>query len=248
MQKIDQKQNSAKIGVRINKYLKDQGHSTRRGADELIEQGLVTINGKIAKLGDQVNAGDIVEIKNTVSKTEWKYYAYDKPTGIVTTMPQKGEKEIIKITHFPIKVFPVGRLDKDSTGLIIMTNDGRITERLLSPEFEHEKEYVVGVNKPLTDPFLRKMASGVKIGSQKAGYKTKPAIVKPLHTKEFSIILTEGKNRQIRRMCETLGYHVETLKRIRIMNVTLGTLPAGKFRELVGKEKETLLASLLLNK
>ncbi len=232
--------------MRINKYLKDRGESTRRGADTLIERGQVTINGKIAKLGDQVSDTDIVKINGATHAKPLVYFAYNKPAGIVTTMPQRGEKEIIKVTHFPTKVFPVGRLDKNSTGLLIMTNDGRITERLLSPDFEHEKEYVVGVDKPLTDAFLRKMAAGVEIGSAGLKYKTRPAKVKGLGTKKFGIILTEGKKRQIRRMCEMLGYHVEALARIRIMNVALGDLPSGRFRELVGKEKETLLASLAL--
>lgn len=232
--------------TRINKYLKDNGYATRKGADDLIAQGLVKVNGKVAPLGYQVKDGDKVEVSSNVHKKQHAYFAYHKPAGIVTTMPQRGEKEIIKVTHFPTKVFPVGRLDKDSTGLIIMTNDGRITERLLSPEFEHEKEYIVGVDKPLTDGFLKKMAGGVEIGSSGGRYKTRLAKIKAASTKKFNITLTEGKKRQIRRMCEALGYHVETLARIRIMNITLGDLPAGRFRELDKKERENLLDSLSL--
>ena len=226
--------------MRINKYLADRNISTRRGADALIKKGLVKINGKIAKLGDQVSETDKVEVSKKAERKDYIYLAYNKPEGIVTNAPQGKEEEIsdkIKIKH---KVFPIGRLDKDSSGLIILTNDGRITGPLLSPQREHDKEYLVKVDRPFDDMFLRKMGLGVKLDD----YKTKPAEIKRHSRDSFKIILTEGKKRQIRRMCETLGYRVKNLKRIRIMNINIGLLKPNEYRRLGGPELKEFLKNL----
>ncbi len=231
--------------IRINKYLAEKGYSTRTGADELISAGKVKINGKKAVLGMKVMEKDIVIVDGT-SKKAYVYYAYNKPAGIITNAPQKGEVDIIHYTRFPHKVFPIGRLDKDSDGLIIMTNDGRITDRLLNPEKVHEKEYTVTVDKPITPEFETKMKKGVKIISQGEKYTTKPAKVKILSTKKFSIVLTEGKKRQIRRMCEALGQQVQTLTRVRIMNILLGSLKPGAYLEITDRNLSDFLKLLKL--
>jgi 23S rRNA pseudouridine2604 synthase len=228
-----------KLGTRINVYLREEQIASRRGADELVAAGRVFVNGVAAKPGSLVYEGDLVQLKGEEKK--YHYFAYNKPKGIVTTNAQKGEKDILRSTRFPVKkVFPVGRLDKDSRGLLIITDDGRITKPLLEPEFDHEKEYEVTTEKPFNDAFLKKMSAGVNIGD----YTTKPCKMKRLGDKKFSIILTEGKNRQIRRMCEALGHRVHDLNRVRIMNVLLGSLEEGRFRELTGDAKTRLLKSL----
>ncbi len=217
---------------RINVFLRNTGKVTRREADELIEAGKVLVNGIKATLGMRVTDLDKVEIIGK-NKTH-RYFVYNKPTGIVTTQPQAGEKDIVSTAKFPIKVFPIGRLDKDSSGLLIMTNDGRITDELLSPTSNHEKEYIVGVDKMLTRIFKEKMEKGVTIGGdlKMDEYKTKPCKVNLAGDKTFSIILTEGKNRQIRRMCEALGYKVLKLERIRIGKFNIGKLKPNEWREV----------------
>ncbi len=225
--------------TRLNVYLREEQIASRRGSDELIASGRVLVNGVKASLGTLVKAGDKVDI--TGARKEYHYFAYHKPKGIVTTTPTRGEKAILDVTRFPVKkVFPVGRLDKDSRGLILITDDGRITKPLLEPQFNHEKEYEVTLEKPFNDAFLQKMGAGVAIDD----YTTKPCKIKRLGDKKFSIILTEGKNRQIRRMCEALGHRVSDLLRVRVMNVLLGSLEAGRFRELTGDAKTILLKSL----
>lgn len=225
--------------MRINKYLAHRGIATRLKADELIQKGLVTINGKKAVLGDKVNKEDKIEVKGQTKQT-YVYLAYNKPKGVVTSNPQGEEKDILQTIHFNTRVFPIGRLDKNSYGLIILSNDGRITDRLLNPEKNHEKEYVVEVDRKFTPAFLKNMENGVEIG----GYKTKPAILKKINDKKFSIILTEGKNRQIRKMTEKLGYTVIDLCRTRIQNIRLDKLKINSFREIEEKEKEDFLKSL----
>jgi 23S rRNA pseudouridine2604 synthase len=239
-----------KFPIRINKYLAEKNVATRREADGLIERGLVTINGKKAVLGDQVIAKDKVavngvQIKNSDSSKEvheatgkkYVYYAYNKPLNVVTSLPNPGEKEIKDVATFPQEVFPIGRLDKDSTGLIIMTNDGRITDKLLNPKSNHEKEYSVSVNRPINNTFLKFMKEGVRMGPT----VTKPAKVRKTTEQTLDIVLTEGKNRQIRRMCKSLGFEVTKLKRIRIMNIQITNLKEGSFREITGKELEDFL-------
>lgn len=227
--------------IRINKYLADRGIATRRNADEYIKRGLVLINGRVATLGDRVLPSDVIAVNDTtLEKEAFVYFAYYKKAGI-ETLPSKGEKGILQATHFPARVFPIGRLDKDSEGLIIMTNDGRITNRLLNPKFSHEKEYAVTVDKPLTDMFLRRMRDGVMIGYRE---KTKKAKVRRIDKETFEIAITEGKNRQIRRMCAAFGYNVKKLKRFRVMNIELGKLKPGTFRPIEGKELAAFMQSL----
>jgi len=226
--------------MRINKYLAHKGFSTRKGADELIKSSKVLINKKVAKLGDKIMETDIVEVRGVHNKKDYVYLAYNKKMGIVTTNPGDGEKDILDNVKFKTKVFPVGRLDKDSHGLIILTNDGRITDRLLNPDHYHEKEYNVKVDKAISPAFIKHMAGGLEMEN----YKTRPAIVNKLGVKSFSIVLTEGKNRQIRKMTEKLGYTVTDLKRVRVQNIPLGDIPLNSFREIVGKEQAEFLKSI----
>lgn len=229
--------------MRINKYLAHSGVASRREADDLVAKNKVLINGKPAEMGQQVNEGDEVEM---VGKTKSKsYYAYYKGRGIITHSPAEHETDIATrlaedygITH----VAPIGRLDKDSEGLMILTNDGRITGPLLNPESGHEKEYEVTVDKPLSGMFKRVMESGVDI----EGYTTKPAkvVANTKNDKRFNLTITEGKKHQIRRMCAALGYQVQDLKRVRICNIELGKLKPNQYRKLNGPELQELLAEL----
>lgn len=229
--------------IRINKYLAQNNFSTRVGGDELVKKGLVFINGRRAVLGDKVYEGDIVKVNQKGAKKEYVYYAYNKNVN-VSTNPDAGSKDILKVTKFPVRVFPVGRLDKDSHGLIIMTNDGRVTDRLLSPQYVHEKEYVVKVEPNFSDKFLELMSKGVHFDK----FISKKCKVWRTGDKKdtFNIVLTEGKKRQIRRMCEALHHKVIDLKRIRIMNIELGKILYGEFREIKGEELDELLKALKL--
>jgi 23S rRNA pseudouridine2604 synthase len=223
--------------MRINKYLAHKNLCTRREADTLIQAGKVLINGRKAVLGDKVAEAD--QVKVLFRQKKYRYFAYNKPRGVITHSPQEDERDIRQ--SIPIQgVFPVGRLDKDSQGLIILTDDGRVVDKLLNPEYDHEKEYVVTTREPLAQNFREKMERGVHI----EGYKTRPCKVKILGGKKFSIVLTEGKKHQIRRMCAALGYAVADLERIRVMNVTLQSLHSGRHRELKGSELSKLLTSL----
>lgn len=207
--------------MRLQKYLSQAGMASRRKAEEFIIRGLVKVNGEIATLGMSVTPGvDLVEVGDeAVRETrDFVYYKVNKPRGIVTTCVSKGDTGILDIVDIPERVFPIGRLDKDTVGLLILTNDGRLSNRLMHPRYEHEKEYVVEVYGPIEDAELGRMAAGVKILD---GYKTKPADIARLSSGKFSIVLTEGKNRQIRRMVEAAGHEVKRLKRIRIENVRL---------------------------
>ncbi len=229
--------------MRINKYLAHQGIASRREADTLIEAGKVRVNGKKAEMGQQVIEGDDVTVVGaTKSKS---YYAYYKGRGIITHSPGEHETDIatrIARDYGLTDVAPVGRLDKDSEGLIILSNDGRITGPLLDPEAHHEKEYDVTVDKPLSGMFKNIMAAGVDI----EGYKTKPAVIAQHKTndKRFTIVLTEGKKHQIRRMCAALGYQVQNLKRIRVMNVELGKLKPNQHRKINGEELQAFMKEL----
>ncbi len=207
--------------VRLQKYLSGAGIASRRKAEEFISRGLVKVNGEVATIGMSVVPGvDKVEVSGeAVRETqEFVYYKVNKPRGIVTTCVSKGDTGIMDIVDIPERVFPIGRLDKDTVGLLILTNDGRLSNRLMHPRYEHEKEYVVEVYGPIEDSELSRMAAGVKILD---GYKTKPAEIARISSGKFSIVLTEGKNRQIRRMVEAAGHEVKKLKRIRIENVKL---------------------------
>lgn len=230
--------------MRINKYLSYKKISTRREADDLVEKKKVFINGKLAILGSKVNENDIVEIKGNKNPKVYVYYAYNKPIDTITHSPQKGEKDIkenIKNMQIPQDIFPIGRLDKNSHGLIILTNDGRITDQLLNPKYFHEKEYVVKTSNKLRSNFKQKMESGVNI----EGYITKKCKVTILNDFTFRIVLTEGKKHQIRRMCSALFQEVADLKRERIMNIKLGNLKSNAFREIKDKELATFLSSIL---
>lgn len=229
--------------IRINKYLALNNYATRKGADELIKKGFVFINGRKAVLGDQVYREEDVTVSEKAPKKDYVYYAYNKSVG-VSTNPDIKTKDILKVTKFKEKVFPIGRLDKDSRGLIIMTNDGRVTDRLLSPTYVHEKEYVVKVEPNFSDKFIELMGNGVHFDK----FVSKKCKLWRLGRQKdtFHIVLTEGKKRQIRRMCEALHHKVIDLKRIRIMNVELGKLNEGEYREIKGAELETLLKSLNL--
>lgn len=214
--------------MRINKYLAYKQYCTRREADMHIRNGKVELNGRIATLGDQVHEGDAVVVNFKTKR--YKYVAYNKPRGKTTPENENG-------------LFPIGRLDKDSHGLLFLTNDGRLTDRLLNPDFEHEKEYVVEVQEKLRPDFESKMSSGVDIGE----YTTRPCEVHVLGESTFSIILTEGKKHQIRRMCEALGYTVVDLMRTRIMNIELGKLTSGSAREVSDIEVHSLFSELGLS-
>jgi 23S rRNA pseudouridine2604 synthase len=227
--------------IRINKYLALNNYSTRKGADEMIKKGLVYINGKKALLGSQVEKKDIVLVKEDKNKEKLVYYAYNKKVGI-STNKDAGSRSILDVTKFPTKVFPVGRLDKDSHGLILMTNDGRVTDKLLSPRFSHEKEYLVKVEPNFSDKFVELMSNGVHFDN----YVSKKCKVIRKNKNSFYITLTEGKKRQIRRMCEALHHKVLDLKRIRIMDILLENTKEGEYRSVEGKELETLLKSLNL--
>jgi len=226
--------------MRINKYLAHEGISTRRGADELIARGKVLINGRVAVLGEKVNEGDTVELRGKSSSKKFVYYAYNKPVGVITHSPQLGEKDIKQSVQLSSDVFPVGRLDKDSSGLIILTNDGRVTERLLSPGYEHDKEYRVRTADPLRESFKKTMEAGVDI----EGYLTKPCTVRKTGPKSFNITLTEGKKHQIRRMVAALHNQVVELERVRVLNVRLDNLASGTWRAIEGDELSKFLAHI----
>lgn len=228
--------------MRINRYLALKNYSSRREADVLIQKGLVKINGKVAGLGDRVQETDEVSV-NTKAKDGLKkyvYYAYNKPRGIVTHSPEAGQEAIADKVNLGKDIFPVGRLDKESHGLILLTNDGRITDKLLNPAREHEKEYRVKVDKEINNLFLKHMTGGIKLED----FTTKPCRIKQKTENIFHLELTEGKKHQIRRMCAAMGYVVQDLKRVRIMNVALGQLPVGRWRKLEGRELEKFLVSL----
>lgn len=230
--------------IRINKYLALKNYATRKGADELITKGFVFINGRKAVLGDQVYRDEDVTVSDKIPKKNHVYYAYNKAVGI-STNPDIKTKDILQVAKFKEIVFPIGRLDKDSHGLILMTNDGRVTDRLLSPKYVHEKEYIVKVEPNFSDKFIELMSNGVhfdKFISKKC--KVWRSTSKSKDT--FNIVLTEGKKRQIRRMCEALHHKVVNLKRIRVMNIELGNLNEGEYREIKGDELNTLLISLQL--
>lgn len=225
--------------VRINKYLSEVGYCSRRFADQLLEEGRITINGKIPELGTKVSASDEIKVDGkliTKPEEEFVYIALNKPIGIVCTTDSRREKNnIVDFVKHPKRIFPIGRLDKPSEGLILLTNDGDIVNKILRAKNNHQKEYIVRVNKPITNNFLKKMSEGVPI----LGTITNRCEIEKIDNVTFRIILTQGLNRQIRRMCEYLGYEVMKLKRIRIMNIKLD-LPVGKWRDLTKEEFGTL--------
>jgi 23S rRNA pseudouridine2604 synthase len=222
---------------RINKYLSEVGYCSRREADKLIEAGRVTINGVIPEMGTKISANDVVEVDGkpiTNTKESFVYLAFNKPVGVVCTTDTSVEKDnIIDFINYPKRIFPIGRLDKPSEGLILLTDDGDIVNKILRASNNHEKEYIVKVDKPISQTFIERMSGGIPLAD--LDRVTKKCKVEKLSTFEFRIILTQGLNRQIRRMCEYLNYEVETLKRVRIMNIKLD-MPLGTYRELTKEE------------
>ncbi|CAI8987703.1 23S rRNA pseudouridine(2604) synthase RluF [Brevibacillus sp. DP1.3A] len=228
--------------MRINKFISETGICSRREADKLIEAKRVTINGQLAELGSTVASGDDVRIDGQPLGVKKKdvYIALNKPVGITCTTELHVKGNIIDFVNHPERVFPIGRLDKDSQGLILLTNDGDIVNKILRAENNHDKEYIVTVDKPITANFLHGMANGVRI----LGTTTKPCEVTKVSDRVFNIVLTQGLNRQIRRMCQAFGYQVRKLERVRIMNIALGNLKLGQWRNLTAKELTDLNKSL----
>ncbi|GHA55440.1 23S rRNA pseudouridine(2604) synthase RluF [Pontibacter akesuensis] len=225
--------------IRLNKFISDAGICSRREADKLIEHGRVTVNGNKPEVGAKVTAKDKVRVDGNlvqVDAVEPVYLLLNKPKGIETTTDTSQRDNIISFTNYPERLFPVGRLDKDSEGLIILTNDGDIVNKILRAGNKHEKEYVVTVNKPIDEDFVEKMSGGVAI----LGVNTRKCFVAQEGPNKFRIILTQGMNRQIRRMCEALGYEVQTLQRTRIMHLSLNKIPLGQWRNMTEREVEEL--------
>lgn len=232
--------------MRINKYLSAQGVCSRREADRLLEAGRITVDGVTAMCGQQVDDNSVICIDGSRisdEKPQDVLMAFNKPRGIVcTTTDNQGKNNIVDYIGYDKRIYPVGRLDKDSDGLILLTNNGEITDKILRSVNGHEKEYVVKVNKKITDTFLKNMADGVYL--KELNVTTKPCSISRINNYTFRIILTQGLNRQIRRMCQESGYKVESLTRVRIMNIELGELKIGEYRIIEGKEKTMLYESL----
>lgn len=222
----------------MNKYISSTGVCSRREADKLIEQGRVKVNGAVATLGTQVFDGDEVTVdgKPVKAKDVPVYIAFNKPVGITCTTDLKDRDNIVDFINHPKRIFPIGRLDKPSEGLIFLTNDGDIVNKILRAGNNHEKEYIVSVDKNIDDEFVRRMSNGIPI----LDTVTRKCLVEKIGTNRFRIVLTQGLNRQIRRMCEHLGYNVTKLKRVRIMNITLGTLRPGEWRDLTEAEMASI--------
>jgi 23S rRNA pseudouridine2604 synthase len=232
------------VKTRLNKHLADRGICSRRKADALIASGAVLVNGKTATLGMLVDETDDVRLRGgktvAVARPKTVYYAFHKPVGIITSVDPRARDSVLTAAKVPERVFPVGRLDVASSGLLLLTNDGRLSERITHPRYHHEKEYVVSVSRPIGDAALERMAGGMMI----LGSMTKPARVTRVDDRTFRIVLTEGRNRQIRRMCEAVHREVTSLRRVRVMNVLLGDLPEGATRPLTAEERDRLLALL----
>jgi 23S rRNA pseudouridine2604 synthase len=228
--------------MRLNKYIAESGFCSRRKADSLIENGSVKINGNIAKLGDQVGGRDKVSINGQVltPKNEDIFIVLNKPYGVICTKDKDAKDTIYDYVKSDDRLLYAGRLDVESSGLVLLTNNGDIINKITRPSSNHEKEYVVTVDKEMTRKFIDSMANGVMLD----GSKTKPAKVRKLTDTKFNIVLTEGRNRQIRRMCASLGYEATSLKRVRIMNIKLGQLGVGNSRPLTKTERRELLSAL----
>ncbi|MCL2317519.1 MAG: pseudouridine synthase [Methanomassiliicoccaceae archaeon] len=230
-------------GVRINKFLSEAGTASRRSSDKIIEDGRVTIDGRVAVLGDKVPPGSkvCVDGKEVKRVTEDIILAFYKPIGITSTSDPDDENNVIDFIGYPKRIYSIGRLDKDSEGLLLMTNNGELADKIMRSKNEHEKEYLVRVNKNITLEFIERMSKGVKLDD---GVVTKRCFIETESPREFRIILKQGLNRQIRRMCEQLGYEVRNLKRIRVVNITLGDLKEGRYRDITKREREELYRQL----
>ena len=229
-----------KDGVRINKYLSEAGICSRREADRYIQNGLIKIDGITAQIGDRVMPGQDVTYKGrSLSKEdEMILIALNKPEGIVCTAEKREKNNVIDYINYPKRIYPIGRLDKDSKGLLLLTNNGDIVNKMMRSGNRHEKEYIVTVNRNISDSFIRGLAGGVPL--VELGVTTRKCHVNKLSSRQFKIILTQGYNRQIRRMCEYFGYRVVELERVRIMNISLGNLEPGKYRKVTEQEYKTL--------
>jgi 23S rRNA pseudouridine2604 synthase len=227
--------------TRLNKYLSEVGYCSRREADKLIAAGRVTLNGEVPEMGTKVSPNDVVAVDGELikaNKDKPVYLAFNKPVGIVCTTDTNVEKDnIIDFINYPKRIFPIGRLDKPSEGLIFLTDDGDIVNKILRASNNHEKEYLVTVDKPISQTFIERMSSGIPL--QELGVKTKKCLVEKIDSKIFRIVLTQGLNRQIRRMCEYLNYNVTALQRVRIMNIKLD-VPVGKYRNFTTEELKEL--------
>ncbi len=230
-------------GMRLNKFVSESGVASRRAADRLVEEGRITINGRVAVLGDKVCEGDVVRVdgKEISRKATDVVIAFNKPRGLTCTSSPDDPDNVIDFIGYPQRIYSIGRLDKDSEGLLLLTNNGELANAVMRSRGEHEKEYVVTVDHDITDAFVKRMSSGVEI----LGRMTKRCEVERLSDRQFRIVLRQGLNRQIRRMCGTLGYAVVNLRRVRIMNIRLGDLPVGKYRDLTHEEYEELCSSAL---
>lgn len=237
-----------KEGIRINKYLSESGVCSRREADRQVEAGNVSIDGRPAVMGDKVLPGQQVVFcgKHVQQEGEPILLLVNKPVGIVCTAEKREKNNIVDYLHYPKRIYPVGRLDKESGGLLLMTNQGDLVNKIMRAGNYHEKEYIVTVNRPVTEEFLRGMAGGVPLKELKT--MTRPCPVEKLGSKTFRIVLTQGLNRQIRRMCEYFGYRVVSLTRVRIMNLTLGDLASGTYRKITEREMMELKKLLRFSK
>jgi 23S rRNA pseudouridine2604 synthase len=236
------KKNNQEEGIQLNKYISNSGFCSRREADKLIEQFRVTVNGELALPAYRVMPGDVVAVDDEAIRSKQKpiYIALNKPVGITSTTDLSDRTNIISFMNHPKRIFPIGRLDKDSEGLILLTNDGDIVNEILRAGNRHEKEYIVTVDQPLQPEHIRAMAAGVRI----LGEKTLPCFIRQEGQRRFRIILIQGLNRQIRRMCEVFGYKVKTLTRIRIMHIKLDNLATGKWRYLSPAETNELMQKI----
>jgi 23S rRNA pseudouridine2604 synthase len=235
--------NDESEGVRLNKFLSEAGVASRRGSDRIIEEGRVLIDGRKAVLGDKVLPDNTVSVDGREVKrvNEDIILAFYKPTGITSTSDPGDENNVIDYIGYPRRIFSIGRLDKDSEGLLLMTNNGDLADKIMRSKNEHEKEYLVRVNKDITKEFIGKMSAGVLLDD---GRVTKRCLVETVSPREFRIILKQGLNRQIRRMCDQLGYEVRGLKRMRVVNITLGDLKEGRYRDISKNEREELYRQL----
>ena len=227
--------------IRINKYLSDIGYCSRRQADKLIEEGKVTVDGIVCVMGQKVTGTEDIrvngdKVKSTKAEGTFTLIAFNKPVGIVCTSEKREKDNIIDFINYPTRIYPIGRLDKNSEGLILLTDNGDIVNKMMRSGNMHEKEYIVSVNKDITDEFLQKMRSGVPI----LDTVTRPCEIVRLSKRKFKIILTQGLNRQIRRMCEALDYRVTYLKRVRVLNIRLGDLKSGEYRDVTEEERAEL--------
>lgn len=229
-------------GVRINKFLSEAGVCSRREADRKIENGEITINDRVATMGDHVNENDVVYVNGrpVQKEEEMILLVLNKPAGIVCTAEKREKNNVIDFMKYPKRIYPIGRLDKDSEGLLLMTNNGELVNKIMRAGNHHEKEYIVTVNKPVTDSFVRGLAGGVPL--VELNTTTRKCKVEKMGNRKIRIILTQGLNRQIRRMCEYFGYRVEKLERVRIMNITLGDLKTGQYREVTAEEYKKLMS------